>query len=814
MLLPFRVLDLTDHRGSFAGMLFAAMGAEVIAIEPPGGSTSRYYRPFIGDQRGVERSIYHWSYNRGKKSVVLDIKESAGRLKFLDLLRGADVLLDSFDPGYLDSIGLHHGSLADANSSLVHTSITAFGSTGPKANWAATDLTLMAASGAMILTGDPDRAPLRVSLPPQAWLHASAEAAGATLLALYERARSGIGQHVDVSAQQAAMMVAQSQALAAANNACASTRAGGGAKVGGINLRFGYPAADGQVVIAVMFGSMVGPYMHRLFEWIYEEGLCNEATRDFDWIDYARLVLTGQRPKSEYDHIVNTISNFTCRKTKAELFDGAVKRRLLIAPVANARDVLNMAHMTERRVWETIEAPEGNIRLPGRFAIFSRSPLPKLGPPPRLGQHTEEVLECRARVREPGDGSGRPNENLPALHGLKVLDFAWVMAGPATTRVLADYGATVVRVESAERPDLVRLLAPRIEDNPSSLEHSVVQQNLNAGKLGLVLNLNTPQAREVVIDLVRWADVVFDSFAPGAMKSWGFDYENLSKVNPQILQVSSSLMGQWGPLASFAGFGNLAAAVSGFYEVTGWPDRDSVGPFGAYTDTLGPRFALLAILGGLEHRRRTGEGQYIDLSQAESAMHFFTQAILELQVNGTTVTRLGNADRYCAPHGVYPSAGEDRWIAISCETDQQWHSLCAEMRRLDLSENAAFTSAEGRVARFKELDEIVANWTAGRDVLELEAQLQARGIPAHHVESSADVVADPQLAFRGHLVELPHPIHGRVVVEGSRFQLSRTPAIITKSGPTLGQHSQQVLKEILGYDAAKIAELFSCGAVG
>ena len=562
MLSAYRVLDLTDQRGNLAGLLLASLGAEVIAIEPPGGSESRKQAPFFADQAGIELSLIHWSYNRGKKSVVLDLNNAADRERFLALVRGADVLIETFRPGYLHSIGLDASVLAECNPALVHTSITAFGSDGPKANWTATDLTLMAAAGVSTLAGDADRAPVRISLA-QSWLHASAEAASATLIALHERARSGLGQHVDVSAQQAAMLAAQAQPLAFPNRAKPPERAGGGAKVGPLNLRFVYPARDGHVIVSIMFGTMVGPYMRRLFEWICEEGLCDEATRDKDWIEYGMSLLTGKEPISEYNRIIETIARFTASKTKAELFEAASARRLLIAPAANARDVLESPHLAARQVWESVEwesveaARVASVRLPSRIAKFSAAPQPELGRPPRLGEHTAEVLsQPRSTAESRGElGTG---SSAPALGDLKILDFAWVMAGPLATRVLADHGATVVRIESATRQDLIRALQPRIDGNPSP-EHSAPQQNFNAGKLGLTLNPNTPAGREVVLDLVRWADVVFDSFAPGAMAAWGFDYESLRKINPKIVQVSSSLMGQSGPLAKFAGFGNLGA---------------------------------------------------------------------------------------------------------------------------------------------------------------------------------------------------------------------------------------------------------------
>jgi crotonobetainyl-CoA:carnitine CoA-transferase CaiB-like acyl-CoA transferase len=812
MLSAYRVLDLTDQRGNLAGLLLASLGAEVIAIEPPGGSEARAQSPFIADRPGLETSLAHWSYNRGKKSVVLDLADGADRKRFLDLVRHADVLLESFNPRHLRALGLDAAVLAECNPALVHTSITPFGSSGPKANWAATDLILMAAAGVSTLAGDADRAPVRVSVP-QAWLHASAEAAGATLIALYERARSGIGQHVDVSAQQAAMLAAQAQPLAHPNGAPSPVRSGAGAKLGPMKLRFVYPAADGHVVISIMFGTMVGPYMRRLFEWICEEGLCDEATRDKDWIGYGMLLLSGKEPISEYDRLIETIARFTATKTKAELFQAASKRRLLIAPVANARDVLESPHLSACRVWESVEAaPLGRaLKLPSRIARFSAAQQPALGPPPKLGEHTENVLAHPRSTAATGVGARKASAG-PALGDLKILDFAWVMAGPLATRVLADYGATVVRIESVERQDLIRALQPRIDGNPSP-EYSAPQQNFNAGKLGLTLNPNTPTGREVVLDLVRWADVVFDSFAPGAMAAWGFDYESLRKINPKIVQVSSSLMSQSGPLAKFAGFGNLGAALSGFYEVTGWPDREPVGPFGAYTDSLAPRFAVLAVLAALEHRRRTGEGQFVDLSQAESALHFYTPALLEFQVNGRAITRMGNADPYCGPQGTYPVAGDDRWIAIACETDDQWQALCVEMDRPDLARDRNLATSAGRVARSAKLDQILAEWTTPKSGEQLEVRLQARGVPAHRVQTSEDLCHDPQLAHRNHFVKVSHPIIPRVVVEGTRFQLSRTPAHIERGGPTLGQHIHKVLADILGYDEDRIMKAVASGAL-
>src|SRR5215475_9063751 len=269
------------------------------------------------------------------------------------------------------------------------------------------------------------------------------------------------------------------------------------------------------------------------------------------------------------------------------------------------------------------------------------------------------------------------------LADVKILDLMWVMAGPAGTRILADYGATLVRVESSKRIDTARTLQPFHNRKPGP-DSSALYQNLNTGKLGLSLDLNNEKAREVVRDLVRWADVVTESFSPRAMRGWGLDYESLRQLKPDIIMLSSCLMGQTGPWAQFAGFGNLAAAISGFFNLVSWPDRPPAGPFSAYTDYVAPRFTALSILAALEHRRQTGQGQYIDQSQAEASLHFLTPAILDYTVNGRIQEKMGNHDLSLAPHGVYPAVGKDRWIVLAIQTEQQWQALCSVMDKSEL----------------------------------------------------------------------------------------------------------------------------------
>jgi crotonobetainyl-CoA:carnitine CoA-transferase CaiB-like acyl-CoA transferase len=399
---------------------------------------------------------------------------------------------------------------------------------------------------------------------------------------------------------------------------------------------------------------------------------------------------------------------------------------------------------------------------------------------------------------------------------LKVVDLTWVVAGPSVGRVLADYGATVVRVESARRIETARLVGPFHGGVPGP-ERSALYGNVNAGKLGLALDLSLEPAREVVRDLVRWADVIAESFSPGLMHRWGLDYESLREIKPGLIMLSTSLMGQTGPYAGYAGYGNSGAALSGFQNLAGWPDRPPIGPFGPYTDYVGPRYALVAVLAALEYRRRTGAGCYIDHSQAESGINFLAPEFVDYFVTGRIAERNGNADLQMAPHGVYSCKPDDgrpeAWVAIAVRSDEEWKRLATLIGGPNLASDARFASAAERLACAAELDELVSTWTASRSTGEIERLLQTRGIPAHAVLVSGDLVDDPQLQHRGHFVHLPHPLHGETVVEASRFRMSGTPPVTELCAPTIGRDSKLVLRDILGYGDERIATLTALGAL-
>ena len=393
-----------------------------------------------------------------------------------------------------------------------------------------------------------------------------------------------------------------------------------------------------------------------------------------------------------------------------------------------------------------------------------------------------------------------------ALAGLKVVDLMWVVAGPTATRLLADFGATVVRIESANRIETARGIGP-FHNNEQGLDHSGLFSNMNANKLGLSLNLGTEEGREVLLDLIRWCDVLCESFSPRAMRSWGLDYESLREIKPDLIMLSTCLFGQDGPLSNVAGFGTMGAAIGGFIALAGSPGGDPVGPYSAYTDYLSPRFSVPALLAALDQRERTGEGCYIDQAQAESSLHFMSTALLDYTVNGRVPQLVGNDDLQMSPHGVFPAEGKDEWVAIAVRDDADWSRLCLALGRPELADDAQYAGAASRRAEQDAIKALISEWTAQRSAFETERILQAVHVPAHAVQNSAMSFADAQLQHRDHFITLDHPVLGETVVEAAKGYLSETPAAYHTSAPTIGRDNDEVLRSILGYDDERIAQL-------
>ena len=397
-----------------------------------------------------------------------------------------------------------------------------------------------------------------------------------------------------------------------------------------------------------------------------------------------------------------------------------------------------------------------------------------------------------------------------ALEGLKVVDFCWAAAGPIVGLYLAHHGATVVRIESMRRFCLTRSSQP-YKDNKPGINRSAFFTIYNSNKLGVSLNLSHPKGVEVAKRLVAWGDIAGENFTPGVMDRLGLGYGDLKKVKPDIIMFSSCNLGQTGPEATQPGLGAHLVGYAGFTHLTGWPDRPPVQPYAAYTDYLGPRFLVAALLAAVDYRRRTGKGQYLDLSQLEIGVHHIAPVIMDYTVNRRIETRDGNRYPYAAPHGAYPCQGNDRWCAIGVFNDEEWNALCQAMGNPEWTKEAKFATLLGRKENEEELNERLGEWTRSFTAEEVMEELQAAGVPAGVVKNAADILDDPQLAHRHYFWQLEHPEIGVHSCEAEGFTLSKTPTEIRMPAPLLGQHTEYVCREMLGMSDEEFIDLFNQG---
>jgi crotonobetainyl-CoA:carnitine CoA-transferase CaiB-like acyl-CoA transferase len=802
---PYRVLDLTDERAGLGAMVLAGLGADVIKVEPPGGCAARRAEPLVPGLPTALASLRFHTFERGKRSVALELGSARGRADFLSLVATADIVIENAGPGAMDARGLGFAALREVRPDLVYVAVSPFGQTGPYARHLATDLTLSAMGGMMSLLGEPDRRPVRITVP-QTWYHASVESALAALVAHQRALRTGEAQFVDVSVQAAVFWTGLNAMIAHAIHGKNIERNGTWLQLSTLVTPLVYPCADGEVTLIATTATLLP-----LVPWMLESGVVDEAwVAQEDWRTYEARMLTGAELSIPLPALREKIEQFTRTHTKATLFAEGIARGITLAPVNTVSDVLALDHLAVRDFWRPVALGDGRtLRAAGPFVRMSRTPV-ELAPAPDLGDHTIAVMESlRSRPPRPAPSAS------PALpfSGVKFADFSWIGVGPITAKVFADHGATVVHVETDKPADRLRLVGP-FKDGIAGINRCQFFASFNTSKLSLQLDLKHPDGIATAKRLLQWADICLDSFTAGTMASLGLGYDVARELNPGLIMASTCLMGQDGPAAPLAGYGYHAASVCGFYEVTGWDDRAPGGPFNAYTDTIAPRFLATALVAALDHRRRTGEGQYIDGAQMESSLHLLGPELLEAQITGKNARRAGNEDRHAAPHDSYPCLGDDQWIAIAVETDEQWRALCRVLGDPAWARASALDTFTGRRAQRELIDRELATFTAKHAPRALMDTLQAAGVPAGMVQRSSDHQHDPQLAHRNFFHPMEHPEMGLVPYEGHAYQIAgydhgpRTPA------PCLGEHTYEVLKEVLELDDDEIARVMGSGACG
>ena len=397
------------------------------------------------------------------------------------------------------------------------------------------------------------------------------------------------------------------------------------------------------------------------------------------------------------------------------------------------------------------------------------------------------------------------------LDGTRVVELGWAAAGPLVGTYLAQHGADVIHVESSTALDPFRSTYPPFRDNVVGPDRAGMFAFYNAGKRGVTLDLKQARGVELALQLVKTADIVIESFPAGTLARRGLGHDALRRARPDLVLLSSCNQGQTGPHAQHPGYGSQLTALAGFNELLGEPGRTPVILYGPYIDYIAVGYGVIAILAALERRRRTGEGCVIDLSQYEAGLQFLGPALLEHAANGTVPTRDANHDRVAVPHGVYPSQGDDCWIALSVWSDDEWARFREVLGDPAWSRDGSLGSADGRRAREVELDSHIAEWTKSRSREEAVGALRARGLSAAPVESVGELFDDPQLAHRGVWRRAPHAGLGEVGLMAPPFALSETPARADRAGPTLGEHNEEVFKGLLGLSADEYASLAADG---
>jgi benzylsuccinate CoA-transferase BbsF subunit len=401
-----------------------------------------------------------------------------------------------------------------------------------------------------------------------------------------------------------------------------------------------------------------------------------------------------------------------------------------------------------------------------------------------------------------------------ALTGIRVVDFTWVGVGPLLTKYLGDFGAEVIRVESRTHLDMFRHAPPFVDAQPG-VERSGHFLPLNTSKWHVTLNLSHPKGRDLARRLIAGADVVAENFAADVMEKWQLAYDDLRRVKADLVMISLSMEGRTGPHRQTSGFGTVLQAAAGLCHLTGWPDHAPAVPGVAYTDWTTPFFGLVALLAALDYRRRTGQGQYIDVSNLEVGVNCLETAILDYTVNGRDQRRAGNEWMVgdlpgMAPHGVYRCLGENRWCALAVRNDQEWRRFCTVLGNPGWTQEGRFTTTLRRVRHRQALNTLVEAWTLQHAAEEVMHQLQAAGIAAGVVQNAADLERDAQLTHRGQSVVLDHPEVGRQRYDTPGFHLTASPAHL-QPVPLLAQHNAAVFKSILGLSDAEYQALDSEG---
>ena len=794
-----RIIELAEGvAGPYCGKLFADLGADVIKVEPPGGDGARRAGPFRDGEPNPEGSGLFLYLNTNKRGVTADLATDEGREAVLGLLAGADVLVTDMYEDDLRALGLDYADLRERFPTLVFTSLTPFGRGGPHGTYRGNAFTVYHSSGLGWETPaqqvrDPANQPPLAPGNPQADYFTGVTGAAATMGAIFQRESTGRGQLVDISGQEANanhVRLTISGVVHTPDLVPPRSKA---------NFDFLVPCSDGHVFLT--------PY--NLDHW-WER--FQQIMGSPEWAA-SEAFLTAEDRGLNCDAIEPLVHMWSVQHTRAELYQMALDIGIPCFPVYSPAEMMESAQFIDRGFLESVEDAEtGSYVRPGPASLFSRTPFDQDGRAPRLGEHNDELLAQPMEEPSAGQaGDRRPAHrkaagNLP-LSGVRVTDFGWILSVPHSTAWLGALGAEVIRVESEQRLDLLRTMGlTRGSGGIPGIERSGNFNGLNYSKRGVTLNIQTERGKELAKELVSRSDIVTMNFAAGVAERLGLGYEDMRAVNPDVIMMSGSPLGQTGPESHSTGWGPTTLAYTTLPYVTGYEGGTPSSMGGAYPDfAIGVHMAF-AMMSALRYRDRTGHGQHIDVAMGETVVAMTPEPLLEWTMLGTDPRRHGNRDANRAPQGVYPAAGDDRWIAISVEDDAMWTGLRSALGDPAWAADPALNSVEGRQARHDDIDRELSAWTSARTSHEAAAVLQAAGVAATPVLDGPELVDDPQLRHRGFFVDIDHPEVGVKASAGIPLRFGDT-RLHYDSAPLLGEHNREVFTDLVGVEPEEFERL-------
>jgi crotonobetainyl-CoA:carnitine CoA-transferase CaiB-like acyl-CoA transferase len=779
-----RILDLSCAQTGYFGKVFADLGADVIKIEPPQGDPARQMAPFAGDIQDLERSLYFLNFNANKRSVVLDFETDDGRESLRKLASSADVLVEGFTPGYLDGLGLGYETLSQVNPALVFASVTPFGQTGEYAKFQGAELVTQAMGGLLYIQGDDNKPPCYAPCDQASQL-ASLHAAYGALTALKVRSQTGRGQHVDVSMQDVVGHLLFSVAQYAFSHEIIR-RTGATATIAPNGY---YACKDGYASLAIFFPH----HWNTMLEWMDIEALKDPIWQDLDF------------RRSNPDIVNMFVSEFISGFTVDDFVREGQARHLTVSGMSTMQGFVKDEHINSRDFFRNVSHPDiGDYATTGAPYRLSGTPWASLRPAPTLGQHTEEVMAEGSRPINSSETTDNSTIHGCPLSGVRIVDFARVWAGPYATRYLGDLGAEVIKVENENFLDGGRI----------SPDSSPMFSEINRSKLGVTVNFREADGADLIRELVSVSDVVLDNFAAGVLDRRGLGYDDLRKIRPDIIMISMPGYGNDGPYSSYVAYGQSLMAYAGLSMLWGFPDSPvDTRPSVHYSDFISAAHGAFVLMAALEHRAQTGEGQYIEIPQAETLAATMGVALLDLSVNGRSWDAIGNRSPSFAPHGCYPCRGDDQWCAISCLTDDHWNALSEAMDAPELVSDPRFECLDARLQNQDALDEIIGNWTQAFTPHQVMWNLQSVGVPAGVVQNGEQLYHDMHLRSRDFIQRIEHSGWRTLEHSGIPVKLSDTPGAIVRGLPGLGQHNSSVFGDLLGVESAELDRMASAGVL-